>query len=141
MHFARISFPALLVLGLAACSSSSSSPPAGPVIDDFQISDTATVGTSTLNGQQVTGYDMKGTISFHDDSVAVSGFLIHLDVPGVATQDEELDLAQPVKQLTNQPFEFVLDQSAPKGKITVSVKLKDTSGAYSSPASHDVTLQ
>src|SRR5512135_1969408 len=74
MYFARISVIALLATCAAACSSSSNSTPSAPVIDDFTLPDTATVATvQTTSGSQQ-AYDMKGTISFHDDKESVTSY-------------------------------------------------------------------
>lgn len=139
MHFARISFPALLVLGLAACSSSSSKS-SGPVIDDFGTNDTATVGSiQTTSGTQQ-AYDIDGKISFHDDSENVTQYKVHVDIPGAVVQDLQQGIPA-TKSAVNQEFHLYLDQNAPKGKITVTVTIYGASGVASSPASHDVTLQ
>jgi uncharacterized lipoprotein YajG len=72
MYFARIACLAAVGLALSACSSSSSSSNNGPVIDDFTMNDTASVATLNINGKDQTGYDIQGSISFHDDAQNVT---------------------------------------------------------------------
>lgn len=143
MYFARIACFAVVGLALSACSSSSSSAKVGPVIDDFTMNDNASVSTVTLNGQQVTGYDIKGTISFHDDQQKVTKYIVHLDIPGATTTDQPFDLpvSAQTQQASNVAFDFVLDQNAPKGPIDVTVTLVDAAGAKSDPEKKSTTLQ
>ncbi|MEO8799166.1 MAG: hypothetical protein ABI551_14855 [Polyangiaceae bacterium] len=143
MVVARIACLAVVGLALSACSSSSSSAKVGPVIDDFTMADTATVGTVTINNADVTGYDIKGTISFHDNEQNVTKYIVHLDIPGATTTDQSFDLplSAQTKQASNVGFQFVLDQNAPKGPVDVTVTLVDAVGAKSDPEKKSTTLQ
>ncbi len=145
MLVARIACLAIVGFALSACSSSSSSSSStnGPVIDDLTFNDTASVATVKINEQQVTGYDIKGTISFHDDKQNVTKYIVHLDIPGATTTDQTFDLplSAQIKQASNVGFDFVLDQNAPKGPVDVTVTLVDAVSAKSSPEKGTVTLQ
>ena len=131
MHFARIASLVGFAFAISACSSSSSGP-AAPVIDSFDMPDTATVGT--FNGQAA--YDLKGTISFHDDSEDVTSFLIHID----GSPDQPTGVPA-TKSETNLAVELGIGSNAPKGPLNYTLTLYGASGKASLPTQKTVTLQ
>ena len=142
MYFARSASFAAVALALTACSSSSSSP-TGPVIDDFTVSDTASVTTVNINGQDTTGYDINGSISFHDDAQNVTGYTVHLDVPGYTVPDASngIPVQQQAKQVTGYSFHLILNQSASKGDVDLTVTLVDAANVKTTSEKKTVTLQ
>lgn len=135
--FIAVSFVGLL----AGCSSSSgASSPGLPVIDDLTLPDTATVATVQTSSGAQQAYDIKGSISFHDDKESVTQYKIHIDIPGVTVPDLTQGVPATAKS-TDQQFEILLDQSAPKGPADITITLYGASGAASDPSKKTVTLQ
>jgi hypothetical protein len=131
MQITRAFSFALLAIAAGACSSSSSGPDA-PVIDNLTMPDTATVGT--FQGQAA--YDLKGTISFHDDSENVTSFLVHID----GAPDNPTGIPA-TKSETGLAVELGIGATAPKGPLNYTVTLYGASGKASTPLQKTVTLQ
>ena len=71
----------------------------------------------------------------------VTGYIVHLDVPGVMASDSMFGLSIAVKQGTDIGFDLLLDQNAPKGPVDVTITLLDAVGGKSASEKKSVTLQ
>jgi hypothetical protein len=107
--------------GLSGCSSSSSS--GGPVIDSLQVP--STFGVSGLV------YTAQGTISYHDNSAAVT--TLHTKIP-LYSLDAKSNIMDSTQTATNSPI--ILGFQSPNmvasgTKVEIDVSVIDANGAES----------
>ncbi|MGH7280227.1 MAG: hypothetical protein ACRELY_01785 [Polyangiaceae bacterium] len=149
MHFTRIAsrLVAVSLLTLVgACSSSSASNPAGPVVDSLDVPDTVAVSTiQTTSGPQQ-GYELQGNLNFHDDAEKVNSFTAHVTDPVNTLADAVVEFPNPPGPVSTGPLQAILafPQGGPlvAGKvIKYEITVTSVSGKVSAPLEKTVTLE
>ncbi len=116
-------------LALTGCGA-----PAGPVIDDLEMPDSAHLGTDGF-------YRVEGLLSFHDDAGAVNKIRILVPAPNSANvQTYEFD-ASPGLSHGTLPLVVKFSSLSPRGPLSYEVSLVDLAGSSSTPRPASVVLQ
>jgi len=111
-----------LMILLAGCGG-------GPVIDDLQMPQAATIGADGY-------YSVEGLLSFHDDEALVNKIRIYV---ALANQTYEFDAAG--LQRGTLPLVVKFSSLSPKGPMSYDVSLVNASGTASTPRAASVFLQ
>jgi hypothetical protein len=128
VRFARL---LALAIPVAGCSSTSTSSPKPPVIDNLQLPASVT-GSANV-------YTIQGTISFHDDDDQVT--TLHVKIPN--TNIDNKDAVTPASTGTNVALKLVLTTASPVSPgtvIEIDISLIDQAGAESAVLQEHVTL-
>jgi len=120
----RLLLPLLALLG--ACTGSTR----GPVIDDLQMPQAATLAPSGF-------FEVAGLASFHDDEDPLAKIRIKVPLVGMSYDyDAPPGLFRGTLQLTVR-----FAASSPRGPVAYEVSLVDGAGLESAPAKQGVALQ
>ena len=121
--------PVVLGVAASACSSSSASSQAPPVVDIVEGADTVKAGQA-----------LPITVKGHDDDDNIVTVKVHLVASGIPTQDPPpAAIPAPSPQVG---VVLTLVFNAPSGtKLEYDVTMVDAAGAESAPFKKDITIQ